>query len=207
MRRLASLAARPAREFPPADVPSVFRRCAVLHLVWSDAGGDLSIALTQRAARLRSHSGEVSLPGGRLDDGEDHYQAAVRETHEELGVEPSAVRVLGRLDDAWSGAGNHLVPVVGWHEGRPRFRPNHSEVAAVHEVPLAQLRAPGALTHEAVQAKGQVFVREILTTPHVRFYGLTADLVLELIEFLDGVDTERHLRRLEELRAVWGAAS
>lgn len=127
----------------PVSVPPGSRRAAVCLLIVADEGseqGQQSVVLTLRAATLRSHGGQWSLPGGRLDPGEDEVEAVLREVHEELGVELSPDAVLGRLDDFVTRSGYVMTPVVIWHadvEFRPD--PNPAEVASVHTVPLPEL--------------------------------------------------------------------
>ncbi len=128
--RLAGLAERVATPFPAGSVPDGFRRAAVLLLVGCQ-DGEPTLVLTERSSRLRSHAGEIALPGGRLEPGEAPEAAAVREAAEEVGVDPAAVVSFGRLDEAWSKARNHVVPVVGWYGGElARLSPASEEVAA-----------------------------------------------------------------------------
>src|SRR5262245_24661099 len=101
---------------PHDVVPDAFRRAAVLFLVGC-LDGMPALVLTERGAHLRSHASQISLPGGRIEPGETPEDAARREAHEEVGVVVDHVEVLGRLDEAWSGAGNHVTTVVGWYEG------------------------------------------------------------------------------------------
>src|SRR5690606_19824567 len=92
------------------DIPG-FRRAAVL-VPLIDDGGHLSLLLTVRSATLRSHAGQVALPGGRLEPGEDSVDAALRETREEVGLVVPREAVLGELSDHPSPAGHVARPVV-----------------------------------------------------------------------------------------------
>ena len=90
-----------------------FRPAAVLLLLDARAGEECVI-FQQRSAQVEDHKGQVSLPGGRRDEEDDSLlRTALRETHEEIGVPPGAVEVLGRLDDITTGTGYAVSPFVG----------------------------------------------------------------------------------------------
>ena len=97
-----------------------YRRAAVLVLFWDEQGHPATV-VTVRSAKMPTHAGEVSFPGGGLQEGESFTEAALREAEEEVGLNPQGVKVLGRLDDAWSGAGFALVPIVAISESKPQF--------------------------------------------------------------------------------------
>lgn len=122
------------------------RRAGVL-LAFSDGtpatGPD--VLLTERSRTLRSHAGQVSFPGGRVDPSDDGaVAAALREAHEEVGLAASEVTVLGTLPDvALPTSGNVVTPVLGWWDGRAAVGPvDAAEVASVVRVPLAELVDP-----------------------------------------------------------------
>lgn len=99
------------------------------------------ILLTVRAAGLRKHTGQVSLPGGAVDPGESFEAAALREASEEVGCGPSAVRVLGRLTSLQILVSGFLLhPIVGIVDERPDFRRAEWEVARILEVPIKHLQ-------------------------------------------------------------------
>lgn len=125
------------------------RKHAAVAIVLVD-GGDLGACflLCRRASRLNTHAGQWALPGGRLDPGEDALAAALREVHEELGLQLSAHALVGWLDDYPTRSGYVITPVVLWADGAPRLEPSPHEVTAVHHIGLAELHtaAPRFLT-------------------------------------------------------------
>lgn len=127
--------------FEPPAQPA--RRSAVLMLFTPGADGP-SVVLTERSETLRSHASQVSFPGGKLDDGETAAEAALRETWEEVGLEPESVEVLGTFPDLWlSPSQNAVTPIVGWCRDPGRLRVvDPGEVARVEKVPVADLVDP-----------------------------------------------------------------
>jgi 8-oxo-dGTP pyrophosphatase MutT (NUDIX family) len=104
-----------------------------------DVSGGAAFLLSRRSGRLRAHSGQWALPGGRVDDGEDAVSAAIRETDEELGVRLSHDHVIGLMDDYPTRSGYVITPVVLWGGGRLDPQPSPDEVLAVYRVGLHQL--------------------------------------------------------------------
>ncbi|MDX1871914.1 CoA pyrophosphatase [Mycolicibacterium sp. 120266] len=104
-----------------------------------DVSGGAAFLLCRRATRLTSHAAQWALPGGRLDPGETAVDAALRETHEEVGVELPGSSVLGLLDDYPTRSGYVITPVVLWGGGRLELRPQPDEVVAAYRVGLHQL--------------------------------------------------------------------
>ncbi|MPQ98052.1 NUDIX domain-containing protein [Modestobacter sp. I12A-02628] len=142
-RLVASAGSLPLRH-RRGDATGSARRSAVLILFGQGPAGP-DVLLIEKAALLRRHAGQPAFPGGGHDEGEDYPVAtALREAHEEAGVEPASVRVLATLPELFLGpSDNMVVPVVGWWDdprevtvGDPR------EVARVARVPLADLVDP-----------------------------------------------------------------
>lgn len=122
------------------QIPTDSRQAAALLLVYPHQEG-AAVALTVRGSGLARHPGQISLPGGATDPGETLAEAALREAAEEIGVDPSAVRVLGELTPVHVlVSGFTLHPVVGLTDTRPDFAPAPGEVEEILEVSLDDLR-------------------------------------------------------------------
>ena len=120
-----------------ADRPEL--KQAAVALCVTEADGLPTLVITRRAAGLRAHAGQWALPGGRLDAGEGPVEGALRELHEEIGLDLDRSAVLGLLDDYVTRSGYVMTPVVCWAGPVESFAGSEPEVAAVYEVPLADL--------------------------------------------------------------------
>lgn len=120
-----------------ADRPEL--KQAAVALCVTEADGVPTLVITRRAAGLRAHAGQWALPGGRLDAGEGPVEGALRELHEEIGVDLGPEAVLGLLDDYVTRSGYVMTPVVCWAGPVAGFAGSEPEVAAVYEVPLSDL--------------------------------------------------------------------
>ena len=137
-RRFAPTPAR--KSWRPDDQPPGARAAAALILLYPGDAGAL-FPLTVRRHDLPFHPGQISLPGGGLDPGEDPAAAALRETHEEIGVDPGDIRLIGQLSPLWVIVSNFVVRTfVGITDARPVFRPQPREVAELIETPIDWLR-------------------------------------------------------------------
>lgn len=171
----------PRSGWKPGEFPSDARSAAGLLLLYPGSEGP-SIPLTVRASGLSRHAGQISLPGGATDDGETLAQAALREAHEEIGVDPARVRILGELTPVYVlVSGFTLHPVVGITDERPDFRPAAHEVEDVVEVSIADLQdasniRQGTRTREGVAIEYPYFD---LRGSHV--WGATAMILGEFI--------------------------
>ena len=147
--RAALAAAGPAHRSERELLPEIDRAAAVLAPLY-EHDGELFVVLTRRTWELRSHSGEVSFPGGRQDDGDEHlWHTALREAHEEIGLDPTAVERIGELDHlATVTSRSFIVPYVGALDARPSTAANPQEVSAVLHVPVAELLDPTIFREE-----------------------------------------------------------
>jgi len=196
--RLVALAHRPVQRLPVEGPAASFGRSAVL-LLLAPVDGVPSLVLTRRGAGLRQDGGLIALPGGHVDEGESVEAAALREAQEELGIDPAVVRLAGRLDDAWSKFGTVVGPVVASCDVLPELRPAPGEVDEAIVVAVDDLRRPRRMERDV---HGFRFTDEVLDLASCTVIGLTADLVLALVDWLDDRPEERFARRVRLLDAV-----
>jgi 8-oxo-dGTP pyrophosphatase MutT (NUDIX family) len=158
---------------------------AVLVALFEESG-DTHVVLTRRSAELRSHTGQVSFPGGRLEPGESPEQAALRESFEEVGMSPGAVEVIGRLSRLTTVTGETLItPVVGVLAQRPRLRPNPSEVERVFDVSISDLLSDSAYRQERWRVgEGSARPMHFFEVDGETVWGATARILVELLSLL-----------------------
>lgn len=158
------------------------RPAAVLVPVMRRVGG-LTVLLTRRSDQLRSHSGQISFPGGRRDEGDQSAAAnALREAQEEVGLPPGHVEVIGYLDDYPTITRYLVTPVVGIVSDEPVLQAHESEVAELIEVPLEFVLDPGSFERKAFTRNGlNVPFFELNYGSH-RIWGATAGMLWNLAE-------------------------
>lgn len=182
-------------DIAPADDPEGRTLAAALVLLYphqlpttlGSADGVPHLVLTRRTTALRRHSGQISLPGGRYDaeDG-SLLRTALRETEEELGVDPAALTIWGRLELEHIVASHYaLAPFVAYTPRRPEFRPAPAEVAEVIDLPLAQILNPAVLEEELWDFQGTP--RRVSFYRHVehKIWGATARILHQIATLLD----------------------
>jgi 8-oxo-dGTP pyrophosphatase MutT (NUDIX family) len=164
------------------------RPAAVALVITANPAGEACFLITRRAAHLKNHSRQWALPGGRVDEGETSIEAALRETHEEIGLRLEAADVLGRLDDFPTRSGFRMTPIVMWSEPGQTLRPNPAEVERLHVVPLAELDKPNVPVLRAIPESD----RPVLSIPILGtlIHSPTAAILFQLREVaIAGRDT------------------
>lgn len=175
-------AALSAHEPQRADIPDARPAAVLIPLV---ADPRPTAIFTVRTDTVRSHKGQISFPGGAMDRGDVNLrEAALRETQEEIGLDPAEVEVVGELDTFPTFVSGYVVtPFVGFLETLPALRPNPAEVASILTVPLREMnneiRADPGFTHGEKTYPTEAWIWQ----GHV-IWGVTARIVRELLSVL-----------------------
>ena len=145
----------------------------------------ISVLLTQRAAEMRQHSGQIAFPGGKIDESDDSpLAAALREAEEEIGLHPRHIEPLGYLDVYQTGTGFRIQPVVGLVTPPFALALNAGEVEAAFEVPLAFLMDPANHLRHSRQWAGRERFYYAMPYGERYIWGATAGIVHNLYERL-----------------------
>lgn len=185
------MAPQPRPGWDPTTVPPGLRDAAGLLLVYPHLG-EWHVPLTVRASALRHHTGQVSLPGGRVDPGESMEETALREAAEEVGLDGRTVEVVGRLTPLHIPVSGHLLhPVVAVAPSRPVFRIAQAEVDRLIEVPVERLRrADGVRWEQRVRERPPEVLMDIpyFEVDGAKVWGATAMVLAEFLALTDGLD-------------------
>ena len=160
------------------------RAAAVLILVIDRSEGP-TVLFTQRTAHLTDHAGQISFPGGRVEEHDPSVeQTALRETREETGLDVNRITLLGSIPQYTTGTGYLITPVVGWLELPANYRPDPTEVEECFEVPLDFLIQPANHRLESAMYKGRM--RQYYAIPFGRRYiwGATAGMLVTFTRVL-----------------------
>jgi 8-oxo-dGTP pyrophosphatase MutT (NUDIX family) len=178
---------RPATSVKP-------RHASTLLLVHPGVDGNLVVPLTLRHAGMRTHAGEVSLPGGSVEPIDTSREAtALREAWEEIGVDPTSVHVAGALDDIWIPVSNfELRPFVATMTIRPDLHPQTDEVAAILELPLRYLLTDEIVAEEQFSGPGWRLRAAAYRYAGQRIWGATARALAMFATVLTDADASAH---------------
>lgn len=173
--------------------PETARKSAVLIPLLIKEGGLPDVLFTLRSETLRSHRGQISFPGGRLDDGETPIEAAIRELHEETGINADDVTVLGTLSNLYIPPSNSSVtPVVGVMHRPTEYRISEAEVREIFDVPLSRFLDPTFISSHQRELHGMTIdVPHWPVHPNVPLWGATAMMMRELLSLIQEYENVR----------------
>lgn len=194
------MATEKIRKVLEAHVPQAleavhFKPAAVLVPIQERENGDY-LVLTKRTEMLSSHKGQIAFPGGRVEPDDDgHLDAALRESYEEIGIEPCHVRVLGQLDQVTAGSNYVVTPFVGMIPFPYDFRLNPAETEAVFCVPVTSLLEPTCF-----RAERRYYPAHRKGEPIYHFHyngwdiwGATARIIKQFLELVYGFECRERL--------------
>jgi 8-oxo-dGTP pyrophosphatase MutT (NUDIX family) len=152
-------------------------------LLWLERTPGYSIILTKRTDLVEHHKGEISLAGGMTDpDDRDATHTALREAHEELGIEPQHVDVVGSLGELITVTSFAVQPIIGIIDAGYPLVPQETEVASVLHVPMSVLRDPNAWFEDVRQWRGERFVLRSCRWQGEVIWGATAKILQRFLE-------------------------
>lgn len=183
------LAARSPLEFAVYGDDGVGRvgttAAAVLIPVIAQAQG-LTVLFTQRTQHLKSHSGQVSFPGGRAEPGDASAEfTALREAQEEIGLALERVEIVGRLPEYHTRTGFRVTPVIGLIQPPLELTPDPREVESVFEVPLSFLLDPANRQRRTRELQGRSVGFYVFEYQGHMIWGATAGMLVNLNKMLE----------------------
>ena len=164
-------------------VPPLVRAGVLIPLL--SRGNGIELLLTRRTDTVLTHKGQISFPGGQREDADtETVETALRESYEEIGLEPSRVTVLGQLDDVFTAVSSFVItPVVGLVEGDiDDLRPAPDEVRSLLVVPVDRLRSDGVHTTETRHVGDQRYRIHYYTVDDDVIWGATGRIVYQFLK-------------------------
>ena len=156
-----------------------FTPAAVLAAI-TERDGEPGVLLLHRPSTMRSHPGQIAFPGGKIDPGESPVEAALREAHEELGIDPAAVKIIGTSDVYRTHSGFEITPVLGLVSPDIEIIPNPEEVAEWFEAPLGHVLDPANHIGQWIEWEGSMRSYYEISWQQHQIWGVTAALLVNL---------------------------
>jgi 8-oxo-dGTP pyrophosphatase MutT (NUDIX family) len=170
---------------PGETPPSAALRPAAVLVPLIDRAEGMTVLLTQRTAHLSAHAGQISFPGGRVEEQDaDTIATALRETEEEVGLTRDLVNVIGRLDTYVTGTGFEITPIVGLVEPTYTLTIDPFEVAEAFEVPLSYILDRKNHNRTERESAGRTRVFFVLPYQGRNIWGATAGMLVNLADVL-----------------------
>lgn len=178
----------------PGDLPAMLRRIRIRRTVPAavlvplvERDGGLTVLLTRRADHLKHHGGQISFPGGRLEEADTGpAEAAIREAEEEVGLPPAHVEVVGYLDNYITITGYSVTPVVAFVRPGFELAIDQTEVAEAFEVPFTHVMDPTSILRREKRFMGMSLAYYEIPYLHYNIWGATAGMLVSLRMTLTG---------------------
>lgn len=192
-KQLHELIRKVAGQFPKTRVPLRGQRLSAVLMPFYFKNGEAYLLFTRRSQKVRHHKGQVSFPGGAYDEEDgDLRTTALRETWEEIGVEPEAVEVIAEMDEMVTPSNFHITPFVGQIPYPYSFRINRDEIDEMIEIPFAHLLNPAHHRAEYMQhprTQKQVLVHFFDYGEHI-VWGVTGHLLYRMLQKMWKIEVE-----------------
>jgi 8-oxo-dGTP pyrophosphatase MutT (NUDIX family) len=168
----------------PRTLTSGYTREAAVLMPIFEKKGEPCFLLTRRTQEVQTHKGQISFPGGMRENGEDLAQTALRETHEEVGIQSHEIEILGRFHDYISITDYRVTPFAGFLSKPFTTTPQAHEVAEVIHVPIRIFLDPSRLRVEKQIIRGQEEDVYFYSYKTYQIWGLTARMIKDFLAFL-----------------------
>ncbi len=168
---------------PKRLAPGEGRKAAVLVPLFVDAG-ELWTLLTRRTEDLPTHKSQIAFPGGGAEEGENAWKTALRESQEEVGLDPTKILPLGQLDEQQTPTGFRIVPCVGVIPADFKTRIDPGEIAEAFRVPLSAFANPRLVEDRTIKIDGVEREIRVYYVGSRQIWGLTARILQNLVERL-----------------------
>lgn len=166
----------------PRRLTSGYAREAAVLMPIFEEDGEPFFLLTRRTEEVSTHKGQISFPGGMRHGSESLESTALRETFEEIGIEPDCIKILGRFHDYRSITGHLVAPFAGYIQGSFSTIPQASEVAEVLRVPFAIFMDPSLLRTERMYRAGSMRDVYFYRYKSHEIWGLTAHIIKDFFD-------------------------
>jgi len=175
---------KPRTSVRPANAEGKPKTAAVMLIIYNKESTP-NILLIKRQENLNYHPGQISFPGGTHEGTETFAETALRETHEEVGINPETLTVAGNLHPVYIPPSDFLVhPFAAWHDSRPVFTPCREEVSDIIEVKIIDLYDPDSRGSETRQNDGSEITVPYFKVNEHKVWGATAMILSEFLERL-----------------------
>lgn len=173
----------------PADLKKAIPSSVLILLYPLASGNDAGIVLIQRPFYEGVHGGQISLPGGRFEDSDaDLLQTAIRESKEEIGLDPGILTILGKVSDLYIPPSNYIVtPFLGYCMEKPSFWPDPAEVDGIIEIPVTKLLDDHHIGCRVITVRGMQIEAPCFEINGHIIWGATAMILNELKVILKGL--------------------